>query len=183
MFVEKLKEHPWDPNLSEQVSNDTATHIKIQSKRNRKTRLTSDQVLIKLIHAPNIRIVNLKVLDLRVLNDPTLLHRLGQRDISMLQTPSHHQLRRRAAVLLTQLRDDGMFHTQRSCQRGIRLDDDVVILAVLRQSRARVEGVDLDLIDGRSDSGFAGEELIKLFLGIVGKEKVSVRPSPCHVPS
>lgn len=183
MFVERLKEHPWDPNLSEQVSNDTAMHIKIQSKRNRKTRLTSDQVLIKLIHAPNIRIVNLKVLDLRVLNDPTLLHRLGQRDISMLQTPSHHQLRRRAAVLLTQLRDDGMFHAQRSCQRGICFDDDIVILAVLRQSRARVEGVDLDLIDGRSDSGFAGEELIKLFSGTVEVKKVSDRPSPRHVPS
>jgi hypothetical protein len=76
-----------------------------------------------------------------------------------------------------------MFHAQRSCQRGICFDDDVVILAVLRQSRARVEGVDLDLIDGRSDSGFAGEELIKLFSGTVEVKQVSDRPSPRHVPS
>jgi hypothetical protein len=47
----------------------------------------------------------------------------------------------------------------------------MMVLAVFRQGRARVEGVDLDLIDGRFDSGVAGEKLIKLFLGIVGRKK------------
>jgi hypothetical protein len=46
-----------------------------------------------------------------------------------------------------------VLHAQRAGQRSVGFDDNVVVLAVLCQCGAGVEGVDFDLIDGGFELG------------------------------
>jgi hypothetical protein len=57
-----------------------------------------------------------------------------------------------------------VLHAQRSRERGVRFDDDVVVLTVLRQSGAGVEGMNFDLVDGGFDLGVALEKFLELSL-------------------
>lgn len=82
----------------------------------------------------------------------------------MLQVPPHHQLRRRAIVLLRQFNDGLVFHLVSSRERRVGFDDDVVVFAILSELCAGVKGVDLDLVDGGEQAGGGGEEFGDLTL-------------------
>lgn len=83
---------------------------------------------------------------------------LGQRHVSVLQTPSHQQLRRRAVVLLRQLHNRRVLHLVGPSKWCVGLDDNSLVVAVLCQLGVSVEGVNFDLVDGGEDARRGGKE-------------------------
>lgn len=126
-------------------------------------RLTSNQPLIQLPQPPHIllpypALTQLSRSHISVLDDPLLPHTLRQRHEPHLQTPPHQQLRRRALVLLAQLHDHGMLHSQSAGERGVGLHGDVFGGAARDEGGVWVEGVEFDLVDCGADSRGGGEE-------------------------
>lgn len=80
----------------------------------------------------------------------------------MLQTPSYHELTRRATILLGKLDNRGVLHSQCSRKRRVCLNYDIVLLAVLCNVGAGVEWMDFDLVHRRLDSGITRQQLINL---------------------
>ena len=61
-----------------------------------------------------------------------------------------------------------MLHAQGANEWGVGFDDNVMTLAESSDVGARVERVDLDLIDGGRDSWLRVQKLLKLQLLLVG---------------
>lgn len=151
--------HPRDPNLLSTISNDSASlgrWVKVDRQ------LTSNKILVQIIHPLHIRLFDLDLANIRILHDPLLPHTLWQRHIAMLHAPPYHQLRRCALVLVRELHNRRILHLVGACQRCVRFNRNAVLLAVLGKLGASVEWVDLDLVDGGLDAWVRGEELVDL---------------------
>jgi hypothetical protein len=122
------------------------------------SQLTSNKILIQSIHPLDICILDNEPFHARILHYPLFPHALGQRHIAVLQTPPHQQLRRRAIIFLRQLYDRTVFHLVSPSQWGISLDDNSLVVAVLRELGVSVEGMHFDLVDGGEDARGGGEE-------------------------
>lgn len=85
--------------------------------------------------------------DISVLIYTLLLHRFWQGGIAVLKRPAHKQLRWRARVAFCQRSECWVGHAERSNERSVRLDDDVILLAEVPDLGSRVEWTDFDLVD------------------------------------
>jgi hypothetical protein len=124
--------------------------------------LTSDQILVQLVHLRHVVALDLEAANLCVLGDARLPDALGQRHIAVLQAPPYQQLAGRARILLGEGHNRGVLHAQRPDQRRVGLDDDAVLLAKGSDVFARVERVHLDLVDRRRNPRLRVQKLLEL---------------------
>lgn len=102
--------------------------------------------LIQPIQLRHVFPVQLKPIQIRVLLDPRRRVALGQRHKPVLQTPPHQHLRVADVVLLRdalQRRVRGLLVAHK---RAVRLDDNVVVLAVLDGVFLLAPGVQLQIV-------------------------------------
>lgn len=99
------------------------------------------------VQALHILGIELEIVDLGVLVDAGGRDALGQRDITLLQTPSQQDLSPRFTVFLAQRRQD-LFVGPLAAHNGtVGLDDDVSLLRPLDDVVTRQPRVDLPLTD------------------------------------
>lgn len=91
---------------------------------------TSNEILVQAVHFLNIGLFNDKISNSWVLDDTALVHALRQWHVAMLKAPPYHKLCRRAIVLLRKRFNGWILHLVGSRKRRIRLDCNVMRLAV-----------------------------------------------------
>jgi hypothetical protein len=91
--------------------------------------LTGHQVLVQSVHCLHVTVLDFEASNLRVLDDPFLLHTLGQGHVAVLQAPADQQLAWGAGILVGKGYNGWVLHPQGSDKRRVCLYNNIMLLA------------------------------------------------------